>query len=124
VVLLAKERPFQEELALEIAKSQFGVPTLGILTVLTIPAMAGIILALLGWDDEKLPAGNKLTDWQKFLILATFPNPLIPKLFLNETQAKQLDQEMTEAARLAPFGAGGIKLFFEPLSFILRMAKK
>jgi len=115
---------FPEQFALETVKSQFGAPTLGLLAVLLVPAMAGIFLALMGWDPQKLPAGNKLTDWQKLLIIVTFPNPLLPNLFLDDAQATQLTEELTTASRLAPFGAAGIKLFFEPFVWFLRQAQK
>jgi len=116
---VAKKPPFAEEFFLAIATSQFGAPTLGVLSVLSIPAAAGIALGLLGWDakkDKAIGGKTRLTELQKFLVIATFPNPFLPKLWLNEQEEQQLAVEMKEAA-FAP-----IELLLAPFTFWAKKA--
>jgi len=109
---LAKEPSFAEQFALEIAKSQYGAPTFGVLFALAFQ-VAGIA-ALLGWTasmDEK--TGNKLTGAQKILLLVS---PPLGVLWLTQPEASAIEEDLAKAA-LAP-----AKLLLAPFTFWAKKA--
>jgi len=88
---------FSEQFALEIAKSQYGAPTFGVLFALAFQ-VAGIA-ALLGWTpgmDEKTK--NKLTGFQKILLIVS---PPLGVLWLTVDEASAIEGDLAKAA-LAP----------------------
>jgi len=103
---------FSEQFALEIAKSQFGAPTFGVLFALAFQ-VAGIA-ALLGWTpgmDEKTK--NKLTGLQKILLIAS---PPLGVLWLTVDEASAIEEDLAKAA-LAP-----AKLLLAPFTFWAKKA--
>jgi len=103
---------FPEQFALEIAKSQFGAPTLGVIFALAFQ-VAGIA-ALLGWTaDMDKKTGNKLTSVQKILLIVS---PPLGSLWLTVDEASSIEKELATAA-LAP-----AKLLLSPFTFWAKKA--
>lgn len=105
-----KRRPFGEQFALEIAKSQFGVPTLGVLFALAFQVVG--LAALLGWTpamDAKLK--TPLTGIQKTLLLIS---PPLGVLWLTVDEASAIEEDLARAA-LSP-----IKLILLPIEELLK----
>ena len=101
---------FPEQFALEIAKSQFGAPTIGVIFALAFQ-VAGLA-ALLGWTadmDEK--TGNKLTGFQKILLIVS---PPLGNLWLTVAEASAIEKDLARAS-VAP-----LKLFFLPIEALFR----
>ena len=103
---------FPEQFALEIAKSQFGAPTLGVIFALAFQ-VAGIA-ALLGWTaDMDKKTDNKLTGLQKILLIVS---PPLGILWLTQSEASAIEEDLAKAA-LAP-----AKLLLAPVTFWAKKA--
>jgi len=92
-----KDYTYKEQLFLEIAKSKYGAPTLGVMSLILVPAAAGTLALLLGWTSgmDKAIGKKKLTGQQKLLVILS---PPLAALYLDEQEKKQLERELRTSA--------------------------
>jgi hypothetical protein len=100
-----KDYSFNEQLALEFVKSQYGAPVLGVLLVLISTIGTGALLVLLGFDKflalltpDEAGIINNLTDAQKLalILLPNAPFLVLPTLALDTAAGKSLAKKVLD----------------------------